>query len=1453
MRNLKRALSLTLASVMLLGMMVVGASAAGFPDVEDTHNVEAIEVLKAVDVMVGDDKGNFGPDQQVSRAQMAVVMAKLLNLDYNYYQGQCKFTDVPNWAAPYVAACYANGIVSGYNDTTYGANDDVTAVQAASMMMRALGYFKYKEDYQPTFELATVKQASEIGIFSQVNADAKTPLTRNQVAQMALNALRTNMVTFTGTPGITVDNVTVGYKAEYTPRTSPEAKYNAITNLVSDIANTNQYYIQLGEQLYDGDLRLNDNAIDVFGRPSRYWEYDGKEIGTYAKDELVRQEWTEEVTGRMFYDLLGSSVIDDKSWDINITIDGETSSAVNSKLFNRTQMNKNNKAGVGDTGNGVLTQVFVDTNKKVVDIAIINTFLARAKADYNEKRDEVSFNVYGIKKTGDDYIKVDGTRSDNKDTKESIPVSGEDFLVKDVQENDTFLVTVADGEIQTLRSAEVISAATLTSFKKDSNVVANGETYKFADAAEYDFEVLENYTSSSSGATNLKDREYNVYLDAYGYLLGINLVESADNYVFITGIDSATSNLSASNYKAGAIFLDGTMKTITFKTKGSSIVVSDPSLANTWCTYTVDSNDIYTLKQVKGNNNDGTSPIDVDNGVKLAQSRDTASTQIDVKHVSLNGATAGEYKKVYGNNDTVYINAEVKTINADYKGRNTGIISDVNSTSTGVKNASYEVYAEAAAKLEADKNAGVAVGTAVEAAYGTYVLYKSNGYVVAAVTVAEDGEASKNLVYVTSGGVTRESYDKATDKWTWSREVVYNGELIELLEVGDSLEYLDDMQKYNWYQVRLNANNEVIKTPVLAHTALKHDAEYTDLTSKIETAINAKTTVLFEASKFQGITNEGAHVDGAGCNTEITTNGSHDKSLTASSTKPPYLRGNTFYVDTTDVTESRGFFVDDNVKVVFIQKNDNKETISYESGVDGLEDMVDDLNLNSSNQYKYEVSAIIESGMAKVVVIRDLVGTGNAGKPNEDTEGLVVDITNPAAVTVTYTGTAPTDEEAIAAIIKEIESESNGFTVEEVKLSSDGSKYEFHSTKMINGRKTTIVYLWNKTATEDYEITLTGEGTYRIPKNGLSDWDSVISAINSAYSKSFSIGDYVKVGDNYYAKSANDGVKNGATVDIGYYKVTVGASITNAANDTNGGGATLTAATNPADFYAKKVAGNYVTVPVVVTTTDATKNTGLKFAVSGITGAEIISGGIIGGGTNQALAGKYTVNVKVSCDKLVTGANTLTLTVAAAPSYIKIFVNGAEQEVEVGKKVSEVITGIPEDANSFVLVGSSKGAAPSGVKAGNSTFAASDANKDFGNVEYVTYTAPTVTDTSNLFDVASFSGTQEVKAIGGDSYVKVGDTVKVVLTAKATVNVTLASFGTKMSVASSVAGDTVVYDGTKNWTSTTNTSECQETADAGGVDLILKDETVTVTLTAKPTSATAFVPTSTITVTPAAA
>ena len=85
MRNLKRALSLALASIMVMGLMVVGTGAS-YVDVSSEQNQEAIEVLQAVGVMVGDDEGNFNPDKNVTRNEMAVVMSNLLDLkveDFN--------------------------------------------------------------------------------------------------------------------------------------------------------------------------------------------------------------------------------------------------------------------------------------------------------------------------------------------------------------------------------------------------------------------------------------------------------------------------------------------------------------------------------------------------------------------------------------------------------------------------------------------------------------------------------------------------------------------------------------------------------------------------------------------------------------------------------------------------------------------------------------------------------------------------------------------------------------------------------------------------------------------------------------------------------------------------------------------------------------------------------------------------------------------------------------------------------------------------------------------------------------------------------------------------------------------------------------------------------------------------------------------------------------------------
>ena len=144
MRNLKRALSLTLASVMLLGMMVIGTSAASYPDVDDQDHVEAIEVLSAVGVIVGDD-GDFRPDDKVSRNEMAVILAKLiLGSDADKYVGSCPFTDVPTWAQKYVTACYDNKIVAGRIESVYDGSAVVTAQEAAAMVLRTCSLIRAK-------------------------------------------------------------------------------------------------------------------------------------------------------------------------------------------------------------------------------------------------------------------------------------------------------------------------------------------------------------------------------------------------------------------------------------------------------------------------------------------------------------------------------------------------------------------------------------------------------------------------------------------------------------------------------------------------------------------------------------------------------------------------------------------------------------------------------------------------------------------------------------------------------------------------------------------------------------------------------------------------------------------------------------------------------------------------------------------------------------------------------------------------------------------------------------------------------------------------------------------------------------------------------------------------------------------------------------------------------------
>ena len=909
---MKKFLSLVLALVMTMSLVTVSAGAKDFTDSSKINYSEAVDVLSEAKVIDGYADGAFNPSNTLTRGAAAKIICNLIlgpTAASALVADAAPYSDVAanHPFAGYIAYCQKTGIISGYADGTFKPANSLTGYAFMKMLLGALGYDAANEGYTgANWSINVAKQAISIGLNDGLKGEFNgvKAVNREEACLYAFNTLNATMVEYTNQT-IVIANGTVK-----TDKVAKDIENNARTETIKE-----DNKMQFAEK-YFTNLEKEPTSDD-FGRPANKWTYKNTDIGTYVDYTLMVAEYTDGVSGKDVYNKIGKTAMD--KYDLTATIDGND--AAKTIL---ADVNKNNKDDMAGTDTGVLTQVFVDDDNKAAAIVEINTYLGIADSDYSEKKDEAKFTVWGLSKEGKAYTKVafnkDGTLKTTSDSA-SFTVSGEDFNVSKVEEDDAYLFTVAAGEVQTFVPAEAVKDTEITSFKKGSNVTAGGTKYSFNAAAYYDAEVLKDYTDGT--VTNLKDTTYNIYLDTYGNLIGLEEVDAVDNYVFITGADNGSSNLSTKTNDANAIFLDGTSKVIEVSnTKGDG--VADSPIVNKWFTYTVDKNGVYTLKNIKTSDFDSTKD-------KVGQKDQTnSSVDIDKKNITLNGN--GDFKKVYGNADSIYLTATLKKVKND-KGYY-AVISGADNVTTGVKNASIKTWTDTDAQKDVDKNIDAKDWKGTSS--GVYTLFKDNGYVIAAVVVGEDAASSKNLVYATKNSVELESYDKNADEWTWTMKAVdAKGQEITLTEVSDSLSELKKIDtKGVWYQVKYDAKGNVISVEK-ASTALT-GKKYITAFGKIEDAIDAEDTVLLETGALK------------------------DK-LT--------LKGSTLYGNTNG---TRGVVVDDATNVVFIQKNNNKETTSYENGVKAVETALKNLNEVSKGVYKYEFSAIIEDGIATTIVIRDL-------------------------------------------------------------------------------------------------------------------------------------------------------------------------------------------------------------------------------------------------------------------------------------------------------------------------------------------------------------------------------------------------------------------------------------------------------------------------------------------------
>lgn len=577
MKNFKKVLALVLVVVMAMSFATV--SNAAFTDAESITKAEAVDVLSAIGVINGFEDGSFKPEGEVTRAQMAKMIATILNAGEDVgtmYAGACTFADSANhWAAGYIAYCAQEGIINGKSATTFDPDANVTGTEAAKMVLGALGHKADKAGLVgsawASTTLSLAKKNALIGEDNNMTANMGQALNRENAAQLLLNGLKATMVEYTGGTNITIGNVVLNQGATANDVTcAAGAGYDQV----------NDSKVQLVEA-YFPDLALNKGQGDAFDRVGNAWTYEREPIGTYAVAPTL--VYTTAFTGGQLYTDLGK--VDGSLVTTTYFEDGventTTAAAIDAALVS------GDKTAFG--GQGVTVEVYYDDVANTLRVIAINTYAGKISAFVPAVKDangDVTQEAY-ITLTKADGTSLTSTITGGATISESGTIAGAaTILAGNYTKADigTIVYYTVGQETQTsvknvLQSVATAQAVTGTCKGKVIGTVTNVTI----DATTYPVNVKHSYT----GAYDVADT---IYLDANGNVVFNETVASQDYALVLAKGNNSTLDTSI---VARLLFVDGTVKDVDVYSVGGTVNAA-PSVGAVY-SYVVGADGKYAL------------------------------------------------------------------------------------------------------------------------------------------------------------------------------------------------------------------------------------------------------------------------------------------------------------------------------------------------------------------------------------------------------------------------------------------------------------------------------------------------------------------------------------------------------------------------------------------------------------------------------------------------------------------------------------------------------------------------------------------------------------------------------------------------------------------------------------------------------------------------------------------
>ncbi len=599
MRNLKRVLSLALASVMLIGMMVVGASAANYDDFSDKDkivNKEAVSTLVELGVIAGKDDGTYDPTGIVTRAEMAKMICVVLNGGKDHSLGNVTkytYTDtVGHWAAPYIEFCTNRGIVAGKGDGTFAPNETVTGSQAAKMLLGVLGYNAEKSGLVGNdWAINTNVLANQVGLYDELDINPSQGLSRDNAAQMVYNALEINMVTYEYTmvaqPDGTFTSATELKKYNYNVL---EDKFGAVKVegivLANEAASLSSNELPekdlVGSALDAGKTKIevtNDEDQAAFKGTLTFSvssgvDMLGRKVAFYVKDNAVASK--AKVIGGVMLSEDNKVVVDYSDDSAEDVLDDNNLEMNKDAVYYKNYMAKDDvtSALVKADGESGVERIFIDNNDDgEVDIVLVNyTFLGKVTA-------------YTTKDDGSLTVKAKGY---------TVEADAEDVVgFDDVAKNDYVLFTSFGGKLY------VEKAKTVEGEVKKFGGKSGAITSLTVDGTKYDVtyksilvptDLDMVYTAASD---DLLDATAEFYLDAQGKIIAYgDANESAYTYCYVKAYDVGNSIDGA---RVKVVKEDGT--TATYTISDDSAV--EEAVEGTVYSYSINKDKEIELKEAK--------------------------------------------------------------------------------------------------------------------------------------------------------------------------------------------------------------------------------------------------------------------------------------------------------------------------------------------------------------------------------------------------------------------------------------------------------------------------------------------------------------------------------------------------------------------------------------------------------------------------------------------------------------------------------------------------------------------------------------------------------------------------------------------------------------------------------------------------------------------------------------